>query len=169
MSAAWKHFNKCPRIVQERLFANTVLLKYLEGVHLQRISALHLKSKHPDQHVEHEREMAAAKRQALPSPSTPTSSVVDVIEKGKKFAGDSAKTKGIAKKILDFIPLDDQPFTVVEDVRFRRLLEHIEPLMSSRWYFSDTLQLKSKSSWLQILQLTLQQRHGAGMSAPPLC
>ncbi|XP_061128956.1 zinc finger BED domain-containing protein 4-like [Syngnathus typhle] len=39
---------------------------------------------------------------------------------------------------MEFIALDDQPFSIVEDVGFRRLIEHIEPryAMPSRRHFS---------------------------------
>ena len=63
----------------------------------------------------------------------------DVFEKTKKFAKDSAKANGITKKVMEFMALDDQPFSVVEDIGFRRLVEHIEPryTIPSRQYFSD--------------------------------
>ncbi|XP_048849254.1 zinc finger BED domain-containing protein 4-like [Brienomyrus brachyistius] len=66
-------------------------------------------------------------------------SVADIFEKARKFPSDSVKAKGITQKIVEFIALDDQPFSVVEDVGFRRLIEHIEPryVMLSRRHFSD--------------------------------
>ena len=65
--------------------------------------------------------------------------MADVFQKAKKFASDGAKAKGITTKIMEFIALDDQPFSVVEHVGFRRLMEHFEPryTVPSRWYFSD--------------------------------
>ena len=47
--------------------------------------------------------------------------------------------KALNKKIIEFIALDNQPFSVVEDVGFSRLLMHLEPryVMPSRRYFSD--------------------------------
>ena len=80
---------------------------------------------------------AAAKRKACHSTSTP--SMPNVFEKMKKFAKDSAKANGITKKVMEFMALDDQPFSVVEDIGFRRLVEHIEPryTIPSRRYFSD--------------------------------
>lgn len=41
---------------------------------------------------------------------------------------------------MEFIALDDQPFSVVEDIGFRRLILHIEPryILSSRRYFAET-------------------------------
>ncbi|QQP37372.1 Uncharacterized protein FKW44_017613, partial [Caligus rogercresseyi] len=40
---------------------------------------------------------------------------------------------------MEYMALDDQPFSVVEDVGFRRLLQHIEPryTLPSRRYFAD--------------------------------
>lgn len=40
---------------------------------------------------------------------------------------DGAKENGITKKIMEFSALDDQLFTVVEDIGFWRLVEHTEP------------------------------------------
>ncbi|XP_061129317.1 zinc finger BED domain-containing protein 4-like [Syngnathus typhle] len=96
----------------------------------------HLESKHPDRHSEYEKK-ATQKRKL--TPSTPTPSVADVFEKARKFSSDSAKAKGITHKIMEFIALDDQPFSIVEDVGFRRLIDHIEPryAMPSRRHFSD--------------------------------
>lgn len=109
------------------------MLKSQEGVHLQKISQRrdHLKSKHPERHADYEKH-TAQKRKV--SPSTPTLSVADIFEKARKFSSDGAKTKDITQKIA----LDDQPFSVVQDVGFRTLIEHVEPryAMPSR-HFSD--------------------------------
>lgn len=96
----------------------------------------HLKSKHSDRYAEYERN--AAQKRKTP-PSTPTPSVADVFEKARKFPSDGVKAKGITQKIMECIALDDQPFSVVEDVGFRRLIEHIEPryVMPSRRHFSE--------------------------------
>lgn len=48
--------------------------------------------------------------------------MADVFEKARKFSSDGAKAKGITQKMMEFIALDDQPFSVVEDVGFRRLI-----------------------------------------------
>ncbi len=80
----------------------------------------------------------AAQKRKTP-PSTPTPSVADVFEKARKFPSDGVKAKGITQTIVEFVALDDQPFSVVEDVGFRRLIEHIEPryVMPSRRHFSE--------------------------------
>ena len=48
-------------------------------------------------------------------------------EKGKKFPIDSTKAKQITSKVMEFIALDDQPFSVVEDAGFRSLMDFMEP------------------------------------------
>ncbi len=96
----------------------------------------HLKSKHSDRYAEYERNVAQKRKTP---PSTPTPSVADVFEKARTFPSDGVKAKGITQKIMEFIALDDQPFSVVEDVGFCRLIEHIEPryVMPSRRHFSE--------------------------------
>ncbi len=122
MSAVWTYFSiseKDPRP------------KFQEGVHLQRLA-----SKHSDRYAEYERN--AAQKRKTP-PRTPTPSVADVFEKARKFPSDGVKAKGITQKIMEFIALDDQPFSVIEDVGFLILIEHIEPryVMPSRRHFSE--------------------------------
>ncbi len=99
-------------------FAKHVMPKFQEGVHLQRLSpcrVYHLKSKHSDRYAEYERNVAQKRKTP---PSTPTPSVVDVFEKARMFPSNGVKAKGITQKIMEFIALDDQPFSVVEDVVF---------------------------------------------------
>lgn len=71
--------------------------------------------------------------------STPTPSVAQVFEKARKFSSKSTKAKGITQRIMEFIALDDQPSSVVEDFGFCRLIDYIEPCyaMPSRRQFSD--------------------------------
>ncbi len=42
-----------------------------------------------------------------------------LFEKAKKFPSDGVKAKGITQTTMEFVALDDQPFSVVEDVGFR--------------------------------------------------
>lgn len=140
MSAVWANFNiseKDPRIA---LFKSCNAEISRGGAYAKSFSTsgliYHLKSKHPDRHAEHEKN--AAQKRKVP-PSTPTPSVANVFEKATKFPSDCAKAKGITQKIMEFIALDDQPFSVIEDMGFRRLNEHIEPryALPSIQQFSD--------------------------------
>ena len=63
----------------------------------------------------------------------------EAFEKSKKFAKDDPRAKAIEDLIMDMMALDDQPFTLVEDRGFSRLINHLEPrfTLPSRRYFSD--------------------------------
>ena len=43
---------------------------------------------------------------------------------------ESLKALAVTQKVLEFIGLDAQPMSVVEDEGFRRLLEYIDPRYS---------------------------------------
>lgn len=54
--------------------------------------------------------------------------MADVFEKAIKFPSDGAvKAKGITRKLMEMIAIDDQPFSIVEDVGFRRFVAKLEP------------------------------------------
>lgn len=63
----------------------------------------------------------------------------DAFQRREKFPKENFKASAITQKVVEFIVLDAQPMSVVEDEGFRRLLEHLEPRYSlpSRKYFSD--------------------------------
>ena len=63
----------------------------------------------------------------------------EAFKKSKKFAKDDPRAKAIEDLIMDMMALDDQPFTLVEDRGFSRLINHLEPrfTLPSRRYFSD--------------------------------
>uniref|UniRef100_A0A8C5LQ09 BED-type domain-containing protein n=1 Tax=Leptobrachium leishanense TaxID=445787 RepID=A0A8C5LQ09_9ANUR len=101
----------------------------------------HLKAKHPVQHAEYAKEAAKLKKTTpAASTSSSTPSVATLFQKITKFTSDSPKAHEITEKVMEFIALDDQPFSVVEDIGFRRLMQHIEPryTLPSRRYFAET-------------------------------
>ncbi len=97
----------------------------------------HLKVHHPKEHDEYQKSVDNAK-QAKPSSLTQPS-VKSFILKKQSYSRDSPKAQAITKKIMEFIVLDDQPFSVVEDQGFRRLIAHMDQryTLPSRRYFSD--------------------------------
>ncbi|XP_060769444.1 zinc finger BED domain-containing protein 4-like [Neoarius graeffei] len=140
MSAVWKYF-KVSESENRVAVCNECDAKVSRGgINAKTFSTSglisHLKTNHPAKHDEYARESAAAaaKRKASSAPS-----VADVFEKTKKFASESPKAIGITKKIMEYMALDDQPFSVVEDTGFRRLMAYIEPryTLPSRRYFAD--------------------------------
>lgn len=92
----------------------------------------HLKNKHPAQYSE----FAVATQTKTLSQST----LKETLKNKEKLPADSEKAKKITAKIAEFIALDDQPLSVVANVGFSRLLEHLEPRyeLPSRHYFTDT-------------------------------
>lgn len=65
--------------------------------------------------------------------------IAAAFDRSKKFARDDPRAKAICQYIVAMMPLGDQPFTMVEDKGFRRLVNHLEPrfVIPSRCYFSD--------------------------------
>lgn len=65
--------------------------------------------------------------------------IAAAFEKCKRFSRDDPRAKAICDFIIEMMALDDQPFTIVEDTGFCRLVNHLEPrfVLPSRRYFSD--------------------------------
>uniref|UniRef100_A0A1A8MBN7 Zinc finger, BED domain containing 4 n=2 Tax=Nothobranchius pienaari TaxID=704102 RepID=A0A1A8MBN7_9TELE len=136
MSAVWNHFKLetegCPTATcnicklsvsrggKDRAAFNTTNL------------IRHLKNKHPAQYSE----FTAATQ--IKTWSQPT--LEAMLKNKEKLPKDSDKAKNITTKIAEFIALDDQPLSVVSNVGFRCLMEHLEPRyeLPSRSYFTDT-------------------------------
>ncbi|XP_053181398.1 zinc finger BED domain-containing protein 4-like [Scomber japonicus] len=60
-------------------------------------------------------------------------------EKKQKYATDHPRAKAINRKIIECIALDNQPFSIVQDAGFTKLVEFLEPrfTMPNRKYLSD--------------------------------
>ncbi|KAL3067486.1 hypothetical protein OYC64_017252 [Pagothenia borchgrevinki] len=135
MSAVWNYFkiesedsvtarcNVCkaevPRGGKNRAMFNTTNL------------IRHLRSKHLQQHEEY---TAATRVTSLKQPT-----LSETFKRKEKLPQNSDKAQQITAKIAEFIALDDQPLSVVENVGFRRLMEHLEPRyeLPSRHYFTE--------------------------------
>lgn len=86
----------------------------------------HLKNHHSAQHGEFAK--LTAENEKKKGEKTPQRLLTQpTLESTHAYSRDSGKAKAITKKVMEFIALDDQPFSVVEDVGFRRLLAHIDP------------------------------------------
>lgn len=100
----------------------------------------HLKGRHRGEAVLRDYEAAAAAATSAKAKTrTPDVPIQQAFENYKKFSRDSDKAKAINDKVMEFIALDDQPFSVVEDPGFRELVAHLEPryTLPSRRFFSD--------------------------------
>lgn len=140
MSAVWKYF-KVSDEDNKLAICNVCSAKVSRGGTVPKNFSTtglihHLKTRHP---IEHEEYRKTTLVKSTPTTSQ-TPSVATLFEKTKKFEEDSVKARGITEKVMEFIALDDQPFSVVEDIGFRRLIQHIEPryTLPSRRYFAET-------------------------------
>ena len=94
----------------------------------------HLKKEHTEEHGD------SAESEKKKAEKTPTRPLLQrTIESTQTYNPNGEKAKGITRKVMEFIGLDDQPFSVVEDVGFQRLLAHVEPcyVLPGRQYFAD--------------------------------
>ncbi|XP_055063027.2 zinc finger BED domain-containing protein 4-like [Misgurnus anguillicaudatus] len=140
MSFVWKHFEICEhnvkiaicKVCKGQVNRGGTTAKTFGTSNLIR----HLKIHHPKEHDEYLKSIDHAK-QARPSLTQP--SMKSVILRNQSYSRDSPKAQAITKKVMEFIVLDDQPFSVVEDQGFRRLMAHMDPryTLPSRRYFSD--------------------------------
>lgn len=98
----------------------------------------HLRKDHIVEHGEYLRLTAESEKQK--AEKTPTRALVQrTIEGTQPYKRNGEKATGITRKVMEFIGLDDQPFSVVEDVGFQRLLAHVDPryVLPGRNYFAD--------------------------------
>ncbi|KAI2666682.1 Zinc finger BED domain-containing protein 4 [Labeo rohita] len=95
----------------------------------------HLKTRHP---VEHDGYTKARTEKDEPRQTQQT--LEASFKQREKFSQDSQRAIKITDRIIEFIVLDDQPLSVVENVGFRRLIEHLGPRYSlpGRKYISET-------------------------------
>ncbi|KAI2654835.1 hypothetical protein H4Q32_017095 [Labeo rohita] len=92
----------------------------------------HHKTLHEDFHKTTE-----LKKQSSGNFKQPT--LPETLAKPDKFPRDSKKALTLTEKICQFIVLADQPLSVVSNIGFKRLIEHLEPryVMPSRHYIVD--------------------------------
>ncbi|KAM3843239.1 zinc finger BED domain-containing protein 4-like [Diretmus argenteus] len=104
----------------------------------------HLKHRHRyDGVLQAYEDAKVAKAAANPKPAAKETGVNVPIDeafaKVKKFHRDDPRAQAITNLITEMMALDDQPFSIVEDRGFVRVIHHLEPryIIPSRRYFSD--------------------------------
>ncbi len=124
MSAVWKYFtletpqsntatcNVCKAVVPRggssvTTCNTTNLIKHLKKHHIK----------------EHEDFLARGQKDER----SRQESLLESFQKQSKLPPDNVKAKEITEKLLNFIVLDDQPLSVVENEGFRSLIEHLQP------------------------------------------
>lgn len=102
----------------------------------------HLKAKHHDEYQEYERERAAEVKGAeLQTASKRQQLLEETKLTPKRWDINSPSAQKITKKIGEMIALDNQPLSLVEDIGFQRLIQHLEPRYSvpSRKYITEVV------------------------------
>uniref|UniRef100_A0A3Q1EVB9 HAT C-terminal dimerisation domain-containing protein n=1 Tax=Acanthochromis polyacanthus TaxID=80966 RepID=A0A3Q1EVB9_9TELE len=100
----------------------------------------HLKSRHPlayHEAIKKKDEMALSVSQ----PQQPT--LVQLFDAKRKWGNNDPRSKKFDKMIVEMIATDNQPFTVVDDIGFRRVLQHAEPrynFKSEKYYRTTVLE-----------------------------
>lgn len=84
----------------------------------------HLRTRHTTEYAEYEK-LNQPKPTTSPSLNQPT--VSDAFKRREPYSRDSMRWKDITFRIMEFICLDEQPLSVVEDKGFRRLLSCLDP------------------------------------------
>ena len=104
----------------------------------------HLKRKHPAEHdrlIGMDKSDNGASSTDKQASATTQQSLVAVIERGKMWPSDSQEAMKLHRKLIEMIALDDQPFSVVNDIGFRRLMKTAVPryALPSDTYVRETL------------------------------
>jgi len=95
----------------------------------------HLRVHHLKVYSEYERQASAS----VKTPSSTQLTVSETFKRQEPYSRDSKKSKEITAKVMEFIGLDQQPLSVVEDNGFRRLITTLDPryILPGRKYFTD--------------------------------
>lgn len=144
MSAVWKFFSVCEEdnkfaicnTCKEKVgrggttpktFGTTNLIRHLRQHHSAEFAKFNEASKGQHSGAKGKQHQA----QASTGASTNQQTLLALLSK--------EKSKGITGKIMEFIALDDQPFSEVENLGFRNLINYLSPkyVIPSRRYFSD--------------------------------
>jgi len=87
--------------------------------------------KHPEQYTVLQKEVeeqAQAKAKLLANKKQPT--IAQVLESGKPYAFDHPRARQIHRLIGEMIAVDNEPFSIVHQVGFKRLMNSTEPRYS---------------------------------------
>uniref|UniRef100_A0A3P8RUH3 BED-type domain-containing protein n=1 Tax=Amphiprion percula TaxID=161767 RepID=A0A3P8RUH3_AMPPE len=103
----------------------------------------HLRIHHPDLYktAQKKREVESATHTDVATSSQPT--ILSMFDKQRKWTNSENRSRLMDKLILEMIATDNQPFSMVSDVGFKRLMAAAEPrysLKSEKYYRTEKLQ-----------------------------
>ena len=100
----------------------------------------HVMTKHPEQYTALQK-VEKKQSQTKANGSKKQLTIAQVLESGKPYMFDHPRARQIHCLLREMIAVDNEPFSIVHRVGFKRLMNSIEPRCSlpSDRYFSDTL------------------------------
>jgi hypothetical protein len=101
----------------------------------------HLRIHHPELYETAQKKRESESHQDEATSSQPT--IEDMFQKQRKWANSENRSKRMDKLVIEMIVTDNQPFTVVSDVGFKRLMAAAEPryaLKSEKYSRTEKLQ-----------------------------
>lgn len=122
MSAVWKFFkiDETNKRIADCKLCSAKISRGGSKVSSYNTSNLikHLKMKHKTEHGEFT---------AVTSSCTQQLTLQQTLARREKFSMDNPRAKKISEVVTQFIVLDDQPLSIVDNVGFRRLMNLLEP------------------------------------------
>lgn len=136
MSAVWKFFkiDETNKRIADCKLCSAKISRGGSKVSSYNTSNLikHLKMKHKTEHGEFT---------AVTSSCTQQLTLQQTLARHEKFSMDNPRAKKISEVVTQFIVLDDQPLSIVDNVGFRRLMNLLEPKyeIPSRRHVTDVM------------------------------
>ncbi|KAK7122932.1 hypothetical protein R3I94_019901 [Phoxinus phoxinus] len=130
----------------------------------------HLKANHIQDYKEAVKEKEDAAAAASANLSQPT--IAQMFDSQRKWQNSDQRSKKIDTQILEMIATDNQPFTVVSDVGFRRLIATLEPrysLKTEKYYRTDMLENIMKGVERKIKTLITSENAGPHLAFTTDC
>ncbi len=152
-STIWKFFSICA-VDESKAICSTCGEKISRGGKSAKTYTTtnlkkHLHSRHKAHYEDFEKQEAArtaeianaASGSGQSRPNPRQMSLEYLVDKQRQFAFDHPKSREINRLVAELMAVDNQPFSIVDDLGFTRLVHHLEPRykLPSRRYFAETL------------------------------
>lgn len=145
MSAVWNYFKVCTSDVKFAICNDCKVAVPRGGTKPSSFNTSnlinHLKLNHPEIYAAFVNQSNEKKQQGQAAVAVKKTQLTlkDCTEKKQKYAKDHPRAKAINRKIIECVALDNQPFSIVQDAGFTKLVEFLEPrfTMPNRRYLTD--------------------------------
>ena len=143
MSVVWDYFKVCPTDSKVAICNDCKEAVRRGGTKTSSFNTSnligHLQRKHKEIYDAYKKRQEEKKKQRPATASFTQQNIKESAEKKQVYSHDHPRAKQITEKIMEFIALDNQPFSVVEDKGFINLIKTLEPRyeIRSRKYFTE--------------------------------